>query len=139
MRAFEIALTQYGNSGITGIGDSPVVLKYFSEIGHSWVKDDDTAWCAAFVNWCLKKVGAAYPGSLLARSFLNVGSATSTPKLGDLVILWRVSKDSPFGHVGFFIKETPDSVFMLGGNQTNCVNITEYPKTKVLGYREIYA
>lgn len=138
MKTFLTALKEYGTKGITGSGESTAVLNYFSEIGHGWVKDDDTAWCAAFVNWCLKQTGTKYPGSLLARSFLNYGDETRNPLMGDIVVLWRVSRESIFGHVGFFVSETADTIFMLGGNQTNQVNITEYPKSKVLGYRTNY-
>ena len=137
-KAFEIALKEYGTKGIMGVGESPQVLNYFAEIGHSWVKDDDTAWCAAFLNWCLKKAGATFTGSLLARSFLNFGTNTKTPTLGDIVVLWRVSPTSGFGHVGFFISETADTIFILAGNQDNQVNIKEFPKTKLLGYRTNY-
>lgn len=135
MTPLEMALTQYGKRGILGIGENPVILEYFSQIGHEWVKDDDTAWCAAFLNWCLIKTGLPQTGSLLARSFLRYGKKTSTPKLGDLVILWRVTKESNFGHVGFFISETPTTFFILAGNHSNEVNITEFPKTKLLDYR----
>lgn len=130
-----IALNEYGETGIAGTKSNDKILKYFSEIGARWVIDDDTAWCSAFVNWVLKQAGLPYSSALNARNFLTYGKKTIKPVIGDIVILWRISKTSAFGHVGFFVKETPTTVFILGGNQNNSVNITAFDKSKVLDYR----
>ena len=137
MKHLEIALREYGVKGITGILHSNTILKYFKDIGHGWVKDDETAWCAAFLNWVLLKAGHQHTGSLAARSFLNYGTLTKTPALGDIVVLWRIRKDSPFGHVGIYISETKNDIYILGGNQDNMVNITAFPKSRVLAYRTL--
>lgn len=137
MKPFEIALKEYGIKTISGIVHNPDVLKYFKEIGHKWVKDDETAWCAAFVNWCLLKAGKPHTGSLAARSFLEYGQSTTKPALGDVVVLWRIAPVGAFGHVGFFIKSTKDYIYILGGNQAGQVNIQTYPKTQLLEYRKI--
>lgn len=134
-KVFQIALGEYGVRGIPGTSHNSQILRYFSNIGSKWVKDDETAWCAAFANWCFWKAGLKVPGTLAARSFLTLGKRTLAPKLGDIVVFWRVSKDSPYGHVGFFVRETKDAVYVLGGNQSNEVNITLFPKSQVLDYR----
>ena len=72
MTVSEIAIGQIGIKEIVGKEHNPEVLKYFKEIGHEWVKDDETAWCAAFVNWVLMKANKPRSGKLNARSFLNV-------------------------------------------------------------------
>ena len=64
------ALSQYGTREIIGEEDNPVILDYFKFIGHKWVKDDETAWCGAFINWCAKKSGLEHTGKLDARSWL---------------------------------------------------------------------
>lgn len=137
MKPFEIALSQYGIWEWLGKDHNPQVLKYFKEIGHKWVKDDETAWCAAFVNWCLVKAAKIQTGSLAARSFLKYGVSTKKPQLGDLVVFWRGSKDGAEGHVAFYIAESKNSVYVLGGNQNQQVNISAYSKTQVLDYRKI--
>lgn len=136
MKPFEIALSEFGTKGVTGLLSSPEVLKYFKDIGHAWVTDDDTAWCAAFVNWCLLKARYQTTGKLNARSFLQYGYSTKTPTLGDIVVLWRVSKDSVYGHVGFYVRQTKTMIYILGGNQSNEVNITAFPKEKLLDFRK---
>lgn len=137
MEPFKIALTQYGNKEIAGLLHNAEVVKYFKEIGQTWVKDDETAWCAAFVNWCLKKAGLQHTGSLAARSFLSYGVSTKKPLPGDLVVLWRITKNSSYGHVGFFVREKDDIIYILGGNQGDQVNISMYSKTQLLDYRVI--
>lgn len=135
MKPYEIALGEYGITAVVGSKSNPEAMKYFKKVGHSWVKDDDTAWCAAFTGYCLETAGFKSTKLLNARSYLDWGVPTKKPKLGDIVVLWRVSKDSVYGHVGFYVKETPDQVYILGGNQNNQVNISAFPKTRVLGYR----
>lgn len=137
MKPFEYALKEYGVWEWIGSAANPAVLKYFKETGFEWVHDDETAWCAAFVNWCLKKAGRQYTNSLRARSFLDYGNSAMDPKLGDIVVLWRIYPSSPYGHVGFFISRDENYIYILGGNQGNQVNITKYPRTQLLDYREI--
>ena len=130
-----IALTQFGAWEWAGKDHNPVILNYFKSIGHGWVKDDETAWCTAFVNWCLLVAGMSHTGKLNARSFLDWGKQIDQPILGDIVVLWRGSKSSALGHVGFFIGKHGKDIFILGGNQDDQVNITKYPASRVLGYR----
>lgn len=133
----KIALNECGTKSIPGPNSNEEVLKYYHDLNFTWVDDDDVAWCAAFLNWCLKTAGKEYLKSLHARDFLTYGQETKTPKLGDIVILWRISPSSIWGHAGLYIKETATSIYILGGNQSCNVNIQPYPKTQVLGYRTI--
>ena len=133
----ETALSQYGITEISGPEHNPEILKYFDEIGHEWVDDDETAWCSAFANWVAKTAGRKYSGELNARSWLKVGTETADPKPGDIVVLWREKPNSWKGHVGFFCRKNGDSVWILGGNQMNQVNIQPYPLHRVLQYRKI--
>ena len=136
MEPYELALTQFGIKEISGKQDNPEVLKYFDETGFDGNKlKDETAWCSAFMNWCHVKTGNQYSGRLDARSWLKVGSETTEPKTGDVVIFWRESKNSWKGHVGFFIRESNGWIYTLGGNQNNQVNIKAYPKSRLLGFR----
>jgi uncharacterized protein (TIGR02594 family) len=133
----KVALSEYGVKEISGDKHNPEVLKYFHDIGHEWVKDDEMAWCAAFVNWCCLKAGYENTGSLSARSFLEIGKTTINPKIGNLVIFWRESIDSIYGHVGIFIREENGLIYTLGGNQSNQVKISVYPIDQLLGFRKL--
>lgn len=133
----EVALSQWGTKSITGPRHNQTIVSYFKEIKASWVKNDDTAWCAAFVNWVLMKSGYAFNSKLNARSFLEYGTPTKTPTTGDIVVFWRIAPNTVYGHVGFFIKEENDMIYCLGGNQSETVNVTAFSKKNLLGYRKL--
>jgi len=138
MKTIELALSQIGIKEIKGRKDNPEVLKYFDEIGFNGGRlKDETAWCSTFLNWCCKKAGLPYSGKLNARSWLKIGKATDNPELGDIVVLWRESRSSWKGHVGFFVRESKRHIYILGGNQGNAVSIKPYPKNRLLEYRKI--
>jgi uncharacterized protein (TIGR02594 family) len=85
-KAFLVGVSQLGVKGTLGSSHNPQILKYFRDIGHEWVKDDETAWCAAYINWCLLRAGLPHTGKLNARSFLKYGDETTKPVLGDLAV-----------------------------------------------------
>ena len=55
--------------------------------------------------------------------------------LGSIAVLWRGDPLSPQGHVGLFIRRDAGHVWLLGGNQDNCVGIGRYPLGRLLDYR----
>jgi uncharacterized protein (TIGR02594 family) len=138
LKLIKKAFTQYGITELSGtVDNNPEILKYFKSIGESWVKTDETAWCSAFINWVCKELGLEYSGKLTARSWLTIGTLTDYPELGDIVILWRESKDSWKGHVGFYINSDNKYIYILGGNQNNKVCIKPYLKSRLLEYRTL--
>lgn len=135
-----IAIKELGVKEIQGEEDNPVILKYASESGFDWVDDDETPWCSIFVNWVAQKCGTVRSEAANARSWLDVGENTDqNPLPGDVVVFWRGSIDSWQGHVGIFLgySKDPNSVFCLGGNQANSVNISKYSISKILGFRRL--
>lgn len=137
MKPIIVALGEYGNDTWPDPAENPAILKYFHEIGYEFIDDDETPWCAAFLNWILKQCQITGTKKLNARSFLNIGQATQTPKLGDLVILWRISPEHWAGHCGLFIKESNNLIWILGGNQSGKVCISTFSKKQLLGYRTL--
>ena len=133
--AYEWAMTQLGVKEIKGYKHDKQIQKYLATVnlgGYS----DETAWCAAFVNWCLAQAGIYGSDKPNARSFLKVGRQVGRPEKGDVVIFWRESKNSWKGHVAFFVEYTPHGqVVVLGGNQGNCVCYKTYSADRVLGFR----
>lgn len=95
-----------------------------------------TAWCAAFVNGVLGAQGVEGTGKLNARSFLNFGLPTDAPKPGDIVVLSRGDPNGWQGHVGFFQGfDANGNIRVLGGNQSNGVNVQTFGRDKLLGFR----
>jgi len=94
-----------------------------------------TAWCAAFVNWCLKEAGSPYLGYATASSWLEFGTPLSAAVHGCIVVMPAMSSTGGgTGHVGFFVKQEGKLTCVLGGNQHDEVNITRYG-IKPVGYR----
>lgn len=131
-----IAKGEVGIKEIPGKKDNPKIREYHKSVDGKEMSEENH-WCAAFVHWCLKKANEKAPVSQTrrARSFLKYGAEVKNPKEGDIVIFWRTSIDSKDGHVAFFVKETSKGIVVLGGNQSDAVNESVYPKSRLLGYR----
>lgn len=131
-------LMNYGLSEVDGPLSNPEILKFFHEIGFTWVEDDSqTAWCSAVLNYFAKKYGYERSMQLDARSWLKVGTTVLEPKMGDVVVFWRESPDSWKGHVAIYINHNTKYVWCLGGNQGNSISIAAYPRERLLGYRRL--
>lgn len=134
-KVFATASKEIGVKEASGSKHNPRIIEYHSTTGK--FSDDETSWCGSFVEWCLKQNGIAGIGSegAGARNWLKFGRDTKTPKKGDVVVFWRESLSSWKGHVAFYSHETSTHIYVLGGNQSNAVNISAYPKAQLLGYR----
>lgn len=132
---YKIALKENGTTEIAGKEHNSRVLEYHQATGLK-ASDDETPWCAAFVNWCLLKAGINGTNSASARSFQKWGIPSFNPVEGDIVIFWRESKTSSKGHVAFFVKRDGDFIYCFGGNQSNKVCVAKYPVDRVLTYRK---
>lgn len=132
----KLARAEIGVKEIAGTQHNPVVLGYFRDAGFPEIDNDETAWCAGFVNAMLERAGYAGSKSLAARSFLNWGKPVTKPYPGCVVVFSRGDPRSWQGHVGIFLEESGGQVRVLGGNQGNEVSIANYARGSVLGYRE---
>jgi uncharacterized protein (TIGR02594 family) len=132
---------------IPGSGDNPRIVEYLrsTTLAEPWASNDETAWCAAFVCWCIERAGRQSTDSAWARGFLRWGVGVSMEIIphGAIVILKRGREPQPGpetinapGHVGFFVGwADPTRVLMLSGNQANAVNVSAYDAARVIGVR----
>lgn len=136
MTPYEIAQGYIGTTEGPGPEDNPAIMEMYASVGHDWVEHDTVAWCAAFVGHCLEKAGLRSTRRLNARSYLDWGIPVdlADAQEGDIVIFSRGSK-SWQGHVGFFVKTAGTMIEVLGGNQSDSVNIQCYAKSRLLGVR----
>lgn len=138
VRLQRIAESQLGVEENTSTSEhNPRILSYAREIGYGGVQDDETAWCSIFANWCALKAGLPYSGKLNARSWLDVGTSTTQPQPGDVVVFWRDSPNSWTGHVAFYVGHGNGVINVLGGNQANRVCVMAYRSDRLLGYRRL--
>ena len=82
------AMDFYGLREMPGEKNNPRILDFFEAAGHSWVQDDETSWCSAFINYLAVKCGYEFSGGLNARSWLEVGETMKIPTVGDIVVFW---------------------------------------------------
>ena len=128
----DLARGQIGVKEWSGIASNPAVLQYYREAGVPQA-GDDVPWCAAFVGAMLRRAGYKSSGSLMARSYLQWGTAITGPRKGAVVVLER--GQAPAGHVAFVDDWSPTVIKCLGGNQGDAVSISNYARSRVLGYR----
>lgn len=129
-----IATAEIGVKEFPGNQENPRILEYLhsTNLGAPYQSSDETAWCSAFVNWCMERAGYEGTDSAWARSWLNWGKPLPRPRAGCIVVL---SRGDASGHVGFYVSQTKSGVKLVGGNQSNEVCVSTYPKSRVLGYR----
>ncbi len=112
-------------------------LRQWFDKSVSWIDPREVAWCGAFVATCHRK---ALPGielpknSLGARNWQSWGQEVK-PVLGATLVFWRGSKAAWQGHVGFYHAEDKTHFHVLGGNQSNSVNVTRIAKSRLLSAR----
>lgn len=128
------AWRENGVREVPGAASNPRILQFFAEVGHPDVARDEVAWCAAFLGACLERAGYASTRSLLARSYLDWGSPIEAPRIGAIAVLSR-GDDPGQGHVGFVVGVNARSVMLLGGNQTDAVNVQSFDIGRLLGLR----
>ena len=145
---FDLASRFKGMKEVPGSTTNHQILAML-KLDDDWPHDDSVPWCSAFVNYIAWLLGLHRTRSLRARSWLMEKIvAWSDARVGfDLVVLKRGGGLQPGpdiikapGHVGFFAGwDGIDSKYVrvLGGNQSNGVNISCYPKKRILGIRRL--
>jgi uncharacterized protein (TIGR02594 family) len=94
-------------------------------------------WCGDFVETC---IAVALPGETivtnpyLAQNWRRFGVKTK-PTLGAVLVFWRGSRTSTKGHVGFAVGESSSRFYVLGGNQSNSINVAPISKSRLLAAR----
>lgn len=130
-----LALADFGVREIPGASSSADIMAMAHFLGASY-PTDETAWCGlALASWVKRSGGTPPEGYLGARNWLTWGDPVEDPSLGDVVVLWRTAPAAWEGHVGIFITQRDDEIFLLGGNQGNAVSVMPYPEVRVLGVR----
>jgi uncharacterized protein (TIGR02594 family) len=121
--------------------DNPRILEYLAtttNLSRSQMEQDETDWCSAFVNWCMTEAGYVGTNHALARTWerWNGGVKNNEPSYGCIVVFRRLidGVDKGKGHVGFFETMEGNQICLLGGNQSDGVNIKPRSMDDLLGY-----
>ena len=129
-----VAKNELGVTEIPGAADEPRITEYMESTSHPIPPHhvDEIPWCSAFVNWVMEHSGYPGTGSAWSQSWKNWGIPLTLPKTGAIVIF---SWGGNSGHVGFVWDWDEGGMYVLGGNQSDSVNITYFRYTHVVGYR----
>lgn len=132
-----IARLEVGQQEVSGDGWNSRILGYARSVDLDY-SDDDIPWQGLFVAWVITQTDSDMPlpnSPLGSRNWLEFGEPSETPGPGDVLVFWRGSKEGWQGHVGFYEGEDETNFFVLGGNQSNSVNVTRVNKSRLLGAR----
>jgi uncharacterized protein (TIGR02594 family) len=111
---------------------NPLIVRFFLST-HTVPAGDTTAWCGAFVNWCLQRASIRGTESASSQSFATWGDPVwaaedsglpINAKRGDLAVFRQLSNPA-HGHVAFYMGLDPSRasrVLVLGGNQLTRFN-----------------
>lgn len=134
-RWLRLARKELGLKEVPGPRHEARIVRMFAEAGHAWVRDDETAWCAAFANAMLVRAGLPGTGRLDARSFRGYGVGLDRVVPGCIAVFSRGDPEGWQGHVFFALREVGDQIEGLGGNQSDAVTIARQPKSRLLALR----
>ena len=136
-RLLFMALSEYGRREVPGSKSDGRILSWIRSVFPLATDDSKVPWCGLFMREIAERVCAEIPdGPALARNWLNVGERVDNPIPGDIVVFSRGSSGWQ-GHVGIYCNDNNKTVHVLGGNQKNAVNIAEYRRDRVLGFRRL--
>lgn len=130
----DFARTLIGTREIPGQKHSPAIISWLKAL-KSWVTDDETPWCGTFLAYVMLKAGYSYPvGYLTARKWSDYGYYVK-PGEGAILVFWRGSPTGASGHVGIYVGEDDTHYHVLGGNQSDMVNVSRIAKSRLLTSR----
>ncbi len=122
-----------GTRETPGKKSTKAILDWADEVNTTY-PGDDVAWCGLFISVCAKRAGWDYhPGgnALWARNWASWGTSQQTAMLGDVLVFPR----GKGGHVAMYVGEDKTHYHILGGNQSDGVNIVRKPKSPILAIR----
>lgn len=125
------ALELYGTTEIKGRKHNQVIMDWAKEIGGKVKRvyyADEVPWCGLFIAVVAQRAKKeVVKDPLWALNWGTFGKFVKQPGLGDVLAFRRKSG----GHVGLYIGEDANYYHVLGGNQSNTVNITRIAKSRL--------
>ena len=123
-------LDLYGTKETPGKENNPTIMGWAKETNTTY-PGDATAWCGLTISITAKRAGwDYYPGknALWARNWLLWGTKQKVAMLGDVLVFER----GQGGHVALYVGEDATHYHILGGNQSDSVNIVRKAKKLLL-------
>jgi len=144
---YHLAQRFVGIKEVPGKQHNPLILSML-QLDAAWPEGDEVAWCSGFLNFICWLLRLPRSKSLRARSWLGVGTPVmlEDARVGwDIVILSRGPGEQPGpevidapGHVGLYAGHYTTRVLLLGGNQSDTVQVSQYARDRILGVRRLH-
>lgn len=127
----DIAKKYLGQHEILGSKDNQFILDCFKHTGYK-ADHDEVPWCAAFVCRVLEESGYKSTKSAAAMSYESYGSPHGGEPGAILVFQWAGG-----GHHVTFLDHIVDDKYVccLGGNQSDMVKLSVFPRSSVIATR----
>jgi RHS repeat-associated protein len=119
---------------------NPTIKEMINSVNlENMIGNDNQPWCGAAVSYSMSEnsIPFSYPGSgyssakgsYWGNNWSESNSlGTNNFVYGSVVVL----RSGNYTHVGILVGQTNDMVHLLGGNQNNQINVSEYAKNRVL-------
>lgn len=129
------AIKLLGTSEVVGKKHNKTILNWAKECGLEKIYTaDEISWCGLFVSVTIKRANReplkGY-NALRAREWAKWGMQSEKAEFGDILVFSREGG----GHVGYYVAEDKDCYHVLGGNQSNTVNVTRILKSRLIAIR----
>jgi uncharacterized protein (TIGR02594 family) len=122
------AVKLIGTKEIVGKAHNPIILDWAKQLGIKAYTNDEIPWCGLFIAYCAHKAGVeVVDGPLWALNWAKYGTKEAIPMLGDVLTFKRDGG----GHVGLYVGEDRTHYHVLGGNQSNQVNVMRIAKSRL--------
>lgn len=124
-----------GLKEIPGPRHNPTIIKWLTKL-KAWWKDDETPWCGTYIAHCLDASGLPIPKHWYrAKGYLEYGEPCNLDSIPFGAICIKGRRGG--GHVFFAVARSRDgqTIYGLGANQNNAVNIAPFRRGDLLGAR----
>lgn len=126
---------------------NPIIVEFYNSTSlpkkQIYTQGDTIAWCAAYLNWALARLGKRGTNNAMSGSFrainghgTGLGKETTSPSSGDVIVfkIRNANPDVGHGHVSVYLDETSTAYRVIGGNQKagkrySSINTTNIPKS----------
>jgi uncharacterized protein (TIGR02594 family) len=131
----ETAVSLQGVKEDLSAGSNPIIMDWAKTVGGQVQREyynDGVPWCGLFTDYCLVKNG--YPGQdqpLWARNWAKYGIDPNALIWGSIAVFTRDGG----GHVGYLVGADAQALHILGGNQSDAVNVQRVSRARFLALR----
>ena len=133
---FETAKRLIGVKEIPGSRSSSTIMNWARVVGTKIMgiayAGDHVPWCGLAVAYCMKVNGIGCPSiAVRASQWGKWGVPLREGAVGAVLVFTR----NGGGHVGFYVSEDANYYHVLGGNQSDAVNVMKIAKSRCTGIR----